>query len=339
MATSKNAKLQFESGQTLVDYAAMSDSGDHKIHTISGGDVWSGRSGFEASVRPNGIVTGRNLITTHATDDTINYAGFTAYSEGTLYTVVAGNDTITRPSGDVAKINSITMTDAGAIAIVAGTDSDDTSFSTTRDAKGGPPYIPADSVELGQVRVTTQAAAAIASSEIFQVVGTHTERFDFPVWEENNIGDGDSAETADQKNAYIEFASELDPIHTGDAYKQVYISYNTPVFADVSKALDFVPCEKSHSVSSTQYYDGVAGAVSSSLGQGAFTAIMSDNITDALVTAKDEILTFKFFSDRNKTPYILTQGTLGLGRTFPAADQNQVSATITSESASAEFAS
>jgi len=337
MATSKNAKLQFESGQTYADYAQMIDSGDHKIHSL--GTIWSNKSGYEPSIRPNGIVTGRNLISVNVANDTFTYAGFTAYSKGVLQTVVAGTDTITRPASDVAKINSITMTDAGVLAVVAGTDGATAAFSTERGAAGGPPYIPVDSVEIAQIRVVTLAAGVIAASEIFQVPGTHVERFDLPVWDTSHLGDGDDAGVSAQENAYIELADALDPIHTGDAYKRIYAAYYTPVFAQVTKSLDFVPAENTHSVSSTQYYDGVAGASSSSLGQGGFTALMNDNITDALIANQDEILVFKFFPDKNKAPYILTQGYLGLGRTFPVDNQNKATATISAEKASVNFSS
>jgi hypothetical protein len=339
MATSANAKIQFESGQTLHDYAAMTDSGDHKIHTISGGTIFSGKSGFEPVIRPNGIVTGRNLLSVNATNDTVTIAAFTAYSEGTLYSVDATTDTITRSSGDVAKINSITMTDAGVIAVVAGTDGASAAFSETRGAAGGPPEIPADSVELGQIRTTTEAAAVIAADEIFQVVGTHAERFDYPTWTVNPIGDGDAAAVSAKKNAYIEFASELPAIHASAAYKQVYIRYYAPIFTEVQKGSDFVPAENSHSVYSTQYYNGTIASVSSSLGQASFTALMDDNVTDALIGVKDTVVTIRQYPDRNKTPYTLTQGKLGISRSFPVADQNSASVTISAENATAGFAS
>jgi len=337
MATSKNAKLQFESGQSFSDFAEMTDSGDHTIFSL--GTVWSGKSGFAADIRPNGIVTGRNLITVHATDDTFNIAAYTAYSKGVLHTEIATTNTITRPGTDVAQVFSVCLDEDGTKEVVDGVEGTGTAFSETRGAAGGPPLIPVDSVELGQIRVTANTPAAILATEIFQVVGTHAERFDFPVWEENPIGDGDQADSAAEKNAHIVLADALDAVHVGPTYKAIYASYYTPVFAQVSKALDFTPAENSHSVTSTQYYDGVAGAASSSLGQGGFTALMDDNVTDALVANKDQILTFKFFPDKNKAPYILTQGTLGLGRTFPVDNQNQATATITAENASADFSS
>lgn len=337
MATSKNGKLQFESGQTYVPTVLMTDSGDHQIHTA--GTVWSNKSGFAAAVKPNGVVIGNQMLSPHATNDTFNHAEFIGSSIGIEYTVSAGADTITRPAGDVSKINSITMDSSGAIAVIAGVDGASTAFIETRGGNGGPPYIPVDSVEIGQIRVTTQAAGAIASTEIFQVPGTHVERFDGPVWDENPTGNGLKADVAAERTAHIKLADVLPAIHTADAYKRIYIEYYTPVLAQLAKALDFTDPSTTHSVTSTQYYDGVAGASSSALGQGGFTGLMNDNITDALLAEQDELITFKFFPDKNKAPYVLTQGILGVVKSWPVDNQNQAVCTITAEKKSASFAS
>jgi hypothetical protein len=187
------------------------------------------------------------------------------------------------------------------------------------------------------VRVTTSAAAAIDSTEIFQVPGTHTERADLPTYTLNNIGNGDSADEPAKENAYLEFADALPEIHASGTAKKTYISFYTPIFAQIQRAMDFVPAENTHSVSSTQYYDGTVASSSASLGQASFTALMDDNITDTIVGLRDEILTFKFFPDKNKTPYIITQGVMGMSRSFPVSDQNQASITISAESKSADF--
>ena len=341
MATAESAKLQVEQGQSLVAYVALTDSGDHQHYTPAAA-VLSGKSGYAPIVRPNGIVSGLNLVSVAAsgTNNLVDVAAFTAYSAGTLYSVSAATDeTITRGATDVAKICSVTMTDAGAIAIVAGTDSADATFSEVRAAAGGPPLIPVDSVALAQVRMTGNTAAAITASEILQTVGTHAERYDFPVWETNNVGDGSGAAVSAKRNAYVKMASVLPASHTGPISKKVYVQYYTPTFADISKSVDFTPAETTHSVSSSQYYNGTIASKSSTLGQGGFTALLDDGISDALVAAKNQVLTFKFFADRNKAPYILTQGTLGVSRTFPVADQVQLAATISAETSSAEFTS
>lgn len=335
MSTSATAKTEFESGQTAHSYTLMTDSGDHQVHTVTGGTVYSNKAGYEPTIRPNGIVTGRNLLSTHASTDTVTVAAFSAYSIGISYDVSADTAVMVRPAASKYNVNSVTMDSSGAISVVTGTDGD--SFSDVRGADGAAPYIPEDSVEIGQVKLDSDGAAIITSDEVFQSVGTHTERFDFPVWNTNSIGDGDTASIAAKKNAYIEFASELGAIHTAGAYKRIYVSWYAPVFAELSRTLDFVPVENSHSVTSTQYYNGTVGSVASTLGQGSFTALMTDNVTDALVGNKDQVLTIRFYPDRNKVAYILTQGKLGIARTFPVAGQNQASVTVSADTASAEF--
>lgn len=340
MATAENAKLELETGQTLVAYTEMTDSGDHQIFTVSGGTIWSGKSGYTPVIRPDGMVEGRNVLSIHASNDTVTVAAFSAYSKGTEYDVAATTDTFTRPAtASKAKIYSITMASDGNLAVVAGTISADTTFSETRNAAGGPPYIPQYSVEIGQLRVTSSTAAPLTAAEIFQVPGTHSERFDYPVWDENNIGDGDNAEAAAQKNAYIKFASVLPAIHAAGTYKSVWIQYYTPIFSKVAKCVDFVPADQTHSVTSKQIYGGTLASRSKALGQGGFTAFLSDGVTDALIREQDYVATTKYYPDENKAPYVLTQGALGLARSFPVDDQVQADVTISAESKSANFTS
>jgi hypothetical protein len=227
-------------------------------------------------------------------------------------------------------INSITVTSAGAIAAVAGTAT--TAFSETRGAAGGPPAIPLGSIEIGQVKFTATAAAAVASTEIFQVVGTHQERYDYPVWSEYPV------------EGKITFAAELPTIHgtavgTATATKLVYARVATPIFAEISKARDWVPAETSNTVNSEQYYDVTLGSVSSSLGQASFTASLNDGVTDTLIGKKGQNLLFKFSPDKNKTPYQLTQGVLGVSRTFTSGSNPSAAFTVSASEASVDFAS
>jgi len=341
MATAEKAVIYLEQGATLQNYTAATDSGDHQYFTAAD-DVFSGKSGQEPDLRPNGVVTGRNLVSVAASEsnDVVDVAAFTAYSQGTLFSVIADADfAITRPATNVSKISSITMTSTGALAEVAGTSGATTAFSETRGAAGGPPVIPADSVEIAQVRMTSSAAAAITASEIFQIVGQHCERSDFPTWTINNIGLGQSADVSAETNAHIKFSSALPASHAAGATKGIYVQYYAPIFGEMAKCMDFQPAENSHSVSSTQYYNGTIGSRSKTLGQGQFTALLSDGVTDALVADKDEVLTVKFFPNRNATPYVLTQGAIGLARTFPVDGQIQATVTISAETESAEFSS
>ncbi len=338
MATSVRGKVSIETGQTLTTYAEMTDSGDHQIYSL--GTIWSGKSGFEPSIRPDGMVAGRNVLSPHASTDEVTIAGFTAYVKGVLYEVSATSDTFTRGTGPgKAKVISITMDCGGTEAVVPGAEGGGTTFSETRGAAGGPPLIPVSSVEIGQIRITSATPAVLTAAQIFQVVGQHAERFDFPSWEEHNIGFGTTADSAAEQKSHIKLTSALPAVHTGPTYKNVYVQYYTPVLSELSKAVDFVPAETSHSVTSTQFYNGTIASAAASLNAGAFTALLTDGISDALVNEQDEIITVKFHPDRNKSPFILTQGTIGMARTFPTTDQNQSATTVAASERSAGFLS
>ena len=321
MATAENAKLQYEAGQTSTAMSALTNSGDETTFT-SAATLWSKRSGYTPVVRPNGLLTG-GAITPNASNDTVNVAALTLNLNGVVTSVSAGTASVTRGvSTDTHNITSITINSSGAIAAVSGTDG--TSFSETRGAAGGPPLIAVDSVEIGQVRTTSVSAAAVTSAEIFQVVGTHTERADYPLY---NVNYGEGTVT---------FLAPLPEIHTGPATKAVYASYSAPIFTDVQLASDFVPPETSNSVTSTQIYGTTLGATSSTLNQGSFTAYLEDGVSDGLVLLKNQDLWFKFYPDRYKSPYLLTQGKLGIARTFPAGDNIQAACTISATATATE---
>lgn len=325
MATAENAKLQYEAGQNVVAMAALTDAGDG-LNYAGAAALWSRRAGYAPVVRPNGLLTGGAASGT-ATNNQVACAALTCNLQGVVTAVGAGNTTITRPATAVSKVNSLTVNAAGALAMVAGTDGASVAFSEVRGAAGGPPLIPVDSVEIAQIRVTSNSAAPIAAAEIFQVVGLHQERADFPPYDVN------------YREGKVTFLAANPAIHTGPVAKKVFASYATPIFADVSLASEFVPPETSHSVSSTQIYGGTMGSSSSSLGQGSFTAYLNNGVTDGIVALKNQILWFKFFPDRYASPYILAQGKLGIARTFPAANSVQAACTISAEQVASEVAS
>lgn len=322
MATAENAKLQYEAGQTSTAMVALTNSGDDTTFTSSA-SLWSKRSGYAPVVRPNGLLTG-GVITPHATDnDKVNISAMTLNLNGVVTTVSATTATITRGvSTDTHNITSITVNSSGAVAAVSGTDS--TAFSETRAAAGGPPLIATTSVEIGQVRTTSVTAAKVTAAEIFTVVGTHTERADYPLY------------TINYSAGSVTFLAALPEIHTGSVPKAVHASFAAPIFSDVQLASDFVPPETSHSVTSTQIYGTTLGATSSTLNQGTFTAFLEDGVSDGLVLLKNQDLWFKFFPDRYKSAYMLTQGKLGITRTYPAGDNISAACTISASSAASE---
>jgi len=341
MPTSENAKLLYEAGQDLTAFTTLTDDGDH-LQFNSAVNFWSKKSGFAPSVKPNGLVTGCEITpAASGTNNLVDVAAGTAYIAGVLTTIAADTDvTCARPagSGDDCKVNSITIIAAGTIAVVAG--ADHTDLSTVRGADGGPPWIPTTSIELGQIKYGSDTAGAVLSTEIYQVVNTHLERWDFPVWDEYPIRV--SSQVADY--AGVTFNAALPLIHSDDAGsttagKLVYAQYYEPSFAEVPKAENFVPPENTHSVSSTQIYGSTLGSSSSSLGQGSFTFYSTDGVTDPLLKLIDATLMFKFYPDRLKAPYIVCQGKMGLTSSYPAGDNMSHSCTISPELTSERIAS
>lgn len=329
MATAENAKLEYEAGQTSFPMAALTDSGDHTTFT-SAAAPWSKRSGFAPVICPNGIKTGGAVVpAVSAANDKVDVSALTCFLAGVDTSVAASVNTlaITRPATAVSKVCSITVTSAGAFAVVAGTDGSTTAFSETRAAAGGPPLIPTGSIEVAQVRVVSNTAAPITAAQIFQVPGTHRELSNYPVYERDDF------------EGTITFASELPLIHTGPVAKAVYASYAEPVFAAVSLASDFVPPETSHSVSSTQIYGTTLGSTSRTLNQGSFKAYLEDGVTDPLVQLKNEDLWFRFYPDRYKTPNLMQVGKLGIKRTFPAGADLVADCTISAAEEAVEVAS
>lgn len=340
MATLTNAGVYYESGQSQQSFATMTLNAAKTVASLTT-KPWSQVSGYEYTIAPYGLATGGTITpAATGTSNLVDVSALTAYMAGAtgasattgLLTIAATTDiSCTRGSSTNTHIvNSITSSSAGAISVVSGTAT--TAFSETRGANGGPPAIPLGSVEIGQVRFTTTAAAAVAATEIYQVPGTHQERYDYPVWAENPI------------EGKITFAAALPVIHgtaagTATATKLVYARVATPVFAEISRARDWVPAETSNSVNSEQYYDSTVGSFSSSLGQASFTVSLNDGVTDGMLAKKGQNLLFKFMPDKNKAPYQITQGVLGVSRTFGAGANPIATVTVSASQASVDFAS
>jgi hypothetical protein len=326
-----NALIYYEAGQEYVAMAALTDSGDHTTFTSSD-SYWSGYEDREPVVRPNGMLTG-GVITpaVSGTDNCVDVSAGTAYLSGVAITIPAKTDlAMSRPvTADTHVINSvIVQRNAGDTAYEyaeeAGTDHA-TDFSSTRAADGGPPLIDPDNIEVGWVKFDAIADAAVTAAEIFQTEGTHKEMSDFPVWEESWL-DGE-----------IEMSAALPAIHDGPTAKKIFAAYYTPVFAEVANGSDFVPAETTHSVSSTQVYGGTIGARSSSLGQGSFTCrLPRAGVGDGLVKQKNQNIWIKFYPDRYKDSHLMTQGVLGIARSYPAGDSIVINCTISPEAATDE---
>ncbi len=343
MPSASNAKLQYESSQETVSYSAMTDSGDHLIFTATD-PVWSKRSGFTPTVRPNGIVSGSNLVSATTTEDEVQCAAFTMYAAGTLVSVSADSSiAFTRDASLDYQKFSVVSDAAGSLTIIEST-AHASAFSTTRGAAGGPPAIPLASIEIAQIWVTDKTSAVVVATEIKQSPeAQQQERYDFPVFDYDSLGEGNKATDSDKTNAFVEFASAIPMVHgataasAADNYKPVYIEYSTPVYVTIKAAVDFVPAETSTSSSSTQYYRKSYASSSDSLGSGSFTALVDDGISGTFEKLDGENIIFKFYPDENNAPYSLTQGIFRKTTTYAVDNNISISATIAAEQETVGF--
>ena len=326
--TAENARLQHEAAQQFFPFEEFSNGAGDQITYTGTMAIFSQKSGFTPDIKPNGLNTGGVIVPeVGLTNDQVDIAASSVYLAGVATAVAAAAATaVTRATtADFFLTTSLTVISGGSIAAVAGTEG--AAQSETRGSAGGPPLIAVDSIEIGQTRLEGNVAAPVLTTDIFQVVNQTQERYDFPVWEEK------SAE------ATVEFSSALPKIHTGVVPKKVFVKCFAPIFVDVPLASDFVPPSVTHSVGSTQVYQQTIGSVSKSLGAGSFTVYLKDGITDTIIKEQDETIWFKFYPDKNKAPYMLANGALGIGTTFPAGDSIQGACTISASEEAARKAS
>jgi hypothetical protein len=316
MATAENAKLNIEAGQNFVPIEQMADSGDKTTFNLSGGESQlSAADGVETIVRLDGLTSG-GVPSSNGVADQITITAGTYNLDGESLSVVADVALGITRGGSSHIIVSVIVDADGIFEELGGTTA--TSFSETRGAAGGPPFIPVGAIEICQVRYSSLTPAIVLDTEIFQVTGQHVERSTSPLFTLlNSTGD-------------LTFISALPSIHTASASRGVWIQYSTPIFSEVADASAFVPPENSDSSTSTQVYGRTVSATSSTLNQGSFNALLNDGISDLVIQQKGQTLWFEFFPNRFSTnSLILTQGKLGVTRSFPADDLINAACTIT----------
>ena len=217
MTTAENSVLYYEAGQTYVPMSELTDSGDHKTFD-SNAECWSDEAGFSPVIKPDGVLTG--LVVTPAASESNNLVDVSAGTlnlAGVVTTLSASADkACLRGSGsDICRINSITITSAGAVAVVSGVAH--TAFSEVRGATGGPPYIPAGSVEIAQVRFSSITAAPVAGSQIMAVPNRHREMANYPsIVRINLFREQDTLIGV----AGVDFSTALMRNHTGDGHQK-----------------------------------------------------------------------------------------------------------------------
>ena len=336
MALLTASQVEYEAAANQQAFANLSDSGDHIKFTLAN-KPWSQATGFSIVAGGYGVLTGFAITPAAAAgNNNVDVAAGTLYAPGMtgastttgqISINAATNIACTRGTTNGYRITSITVDSTGAVTAVAGTES--TAFTETRGSAGGPPLIPVGSVELGQVRFTSTTAAVVSASEIYQVVGTHQERSDYPV------------PTIDPIAGTITFSEALPLIHTGTVAKRVSARIATPTFVPLAYARNFVPATNSASTNTETYYQRTRGTASLSLGSASFELSLEDGVTDDFVTkvAASPTMLFKYKPDKNRTAYSVTQGIPSLAITKAPNAHPTATVTIAASQATVNFSS
>ena len=326
MPTAENSVLYYEDGQTYVPMTELTDSGDHKTFD-SNAECWSDEAGFSPVIKPDGVLTG--LVVSPAVSgasDRVDVSAGSLNLAGVVTALTASVDNVCLRGADanICRINSITITSAGVVAVVNGVDG--AALSETRGAAGGPPFIPVGSVEIAQVRFSSVTAATVASSNILAVPNRHREMAFYPAIARVNLM---REQDTILSTAGVDFSTALMCNHTANTPKKVYAQYYEPDFTEVLKATDFQPAAISMTTSSQPVYGGAIGEVSSSLKNGKFKVFLENGISDPILRKEGKKIWFKYYADRLQTEnFILTQGYLGITPNYPARSSITADCTI-----------
>ena len=317
-----NAALYLESTQTQVGPVELTDLGDHQTFT-SAADLWSKRTGYEPQIYPNGVSTG-SYVFNRTTNDKVYVSAGTAYQGGILKTIAALEVTCTR-TGDAVNpciITSVVIDATGVVNVNQGLKG--AALSTTRGAAGGPPILAAEEIELGQVKYTSETSAPVAAAEIFQLVGVHRERFDFPGWETYTLPSRDGTIAG----GTMQFVASLGDTHVASP-KHVYGYYSEPGLTRLNPISNFSPPARVHSITSIPIYGGAIAIWSTSMTQGSFSVYLISGISGWVFGLQDTIATITFCPDQYGA-CLTAQGMCSVKASFPAGSLPVATVTMTS---------
>ncbi len=230
-----NFLLKVESGFTVKPYEAMADTGNHQLFSCTGTRFSlceSDEAGIDRrpAVTPDGVMNG--CFVAPAISGMANAIDLSA---GTLLIGgarinIAGSAGVAfaRPATGFCRTVSITLTNLGAVAVVAGVDG--TAFSITRGAAGGPPWIPVGSIEASTVRLTATAGPLGETDISFAPEYSHAPEY-----------------TLLPYSASVRFSAPLAAIHTGAVPRAVWATWSEPVMA-VMDAIHFRPPVAQHEI-------------------------------------------------------------------------------------------
>lgn len=230
-----NFLLKVEDGFVAKAYEAMTDDGGHQTFTCTGTrfslcEMDENGVDRRPIITPDGVMNGCYISpAASGANDAFDLSAGTLLIGGAQINIAASaNIALIRPASGFFRTVSITLTSLGALAVVAG--SDGAAFSAARGAAGGPPWVPAGSIELAAVALAATAGPLAESGIAFAPEYSHAPEY-----------------TLLPYAASVRFAAPLAAIHTGAVPRAVWVKWNEPVMAAMD-AVHFRPPVAQHEI-------------------------------------------------------------------------------------------
>jgi len=338
---SKVLYYEVPGGGTFYAMHALTDSGDHQTFNFVGDDFISNFKGktsdsdYSPTVRVDGVISGGTVIpAVSATNNLVDVTTMSAYIGGNDYTgaskVSADTDlTCVRGAGAATAfiINSIICDAAGAFSVLTGTG--DTSHDLTggRGGAGQPPYITVGSIEVAQVRFTSETAALVTADEIKMIPNVTREMAMRPGYDiEFARVSGGSLDSPG-----VTMRTPLAAIHTADTARRVFMECYAANFAEWQGVRDVAFQGETIGSTSSETFSGVRSFTTSEISEGSFTWEVGSLTSDpewSVMEGKDARTWFKLLESRTATGYLVCQAAASGVPTVPASGAIAVTVTL-----------
>lgn len=333
-----NRALYMETGTNQQAAEAMTPSSDNKMFSASYAPF--AFSSGDVEVLPYGIETGAVVTPSETNDElivsaaTVVMADHAAASSTGRISVAADTALgVTRPASSNVRYVAVVVNSAATpvFATISGTDN--ATFSDTVGAAGGPPYVPVDQILVALIKLSSNTAAVVSSSEILQYAAPTSgpisnERWDYPGWKDPILNFVDSVA------GKVTFNAAISPAHTGDKPKRVIVKGYSAIMTRLQNVSTYSPPGLSVSSSSTDTFDGTTAEVTQSVTDGSFElSKLRDGIRDEVISMKGKRVLFQYFEDElETTKYLWSQGICVPSTTFEGKKSATASVTIGAQS-------
>lgn len=296
--TGKNMQVKVEMSQDALLAEIFTGDSTNKIFTTSNASIFSLFTDAADTIdrtpvmKCDGVVSG-GVVTPGTAVDDVDISAVVCWIDGVSVSVAAASaEDVPKGATDAYYIiHAVTVTAAGAIAIVNGTEG--ASLSGNYGDAGGKPYTPATSILLGYVTRYDDESAVVTLAEISQVPNQSREVsvIPYPVY--------------DVQAGTITFEEALMANHTGDITKSVVADVYSPTSFTTLTGIASISLPGETPASNTvQTPDGTSVAQDpNTLENGALVVLTDGSHNDLPALIDNTTAVVRFWPNSNKTDY------------------------------------